>query len=172
MKMSVFTVFWGVFFILLGFTMILKAFGIDLPFFRIALAVLLIFVGIKMLVPGAWPAKSTGRTTMFAESEIKGSDIDGEYSVIFGSNKIDLTEAGYTETKIIKIDAVFGSSEVKINPEIPLKIKGNAVFGEVSMPNTRSVVFGGGDYESESYDKNSPHLYIEANAVFGAVQIK
>ncbi|MFW6211008.1 MAG: hypothetical protein ACOC4H_02695 [bacterium] len=53
-----------------------------------------------------------------------------------------------------------------------MKIKGNAVFGEVSMPNSRSVVFGGGDYESESYDKNSPHHYIEANAVFGAVQIK
>ncbi|MFW6211007.1 MAG: MarC family protein [bacterium] len=78
MRMSVFTVFWGVFFILLGFTMILKAFGIDIPFFRIVMAVLLIFVGIKMLVPGSWPGKSIGRTTMFAESEIKGSNIDGE----------------------------------------------------------------------------------------------
>ncbi|HDT15287.1 MAG TPA: hypothetical protein ENN55_03665 [Firmicutes bacterium] len=172
MKMSVFTIFWGVFFILLGLTMILKAFGIDIPFFRIALAVLLIFVGIKILLPGSWPGKSTGKTTMFAESEIRGSDIDGEYSVVLGSSKIDLTEVNPAETKKIKIEVVFGSSEVKIDPKTSLKITGNAVFGEVSMPGTRSVAFGSGTYESETYDKNRDYLHIDATAVFGSVQIK
>ena len=168
---------WGSFFVLLGLSIILKAFGINFPFFRLAVACLIIFIGLKILLPGKFggfvPPQQTGRETMFAESVISGADVKGDYNVVFGSNKMDLTGIELKdETVKIKLDTVFAGAEVKIDPKKPVRITATAVFGGVSMPNGAAAAFGTGTYTTESYKEGQPHIAIEVNAVFGGVEIR
>lgn len=179
MKMNLWTLFVGAFFILLGTSIVLKAFGLNVPFFRIAFAALIIFIGIKILLPGktgTWCGNitsTTGRETMFGESKIEGPEISGEYSVVFGANKMDLTKVELkNKTITIKIDVVFGGAEVKIDTVKPVRIVASAVFGGVTLPNGNAAAFGTNIYQSQSYKEGSPHILIEANSVFGGIEIK
>lgn len=180
MRMNIWTLFVGAFFILLGTSIILKSFGINIPFFRFAFAALVIFIGVKILFPGKGGnfcgtvvGTATGRETIFGESKIEGNGISGDYSVVFGANKMDLTKIDVKEkTVTVKVDAVFGGSEVKVDTNMPLKITASAVFGGVTLPNGNAAAFGTNVYQSASYKEGSPHLHIEANAVFGGIEIK
>jgi hypothetical protein len=179
MKMNIWTLFVGGFFIVLGADIILKSFGINIHFFRFAFAALVIFIGIRILIPGKGGmccgnvTSTTGRETMFAESRIDGSDIAGEYSVIFGANKMDLTKVEVKgQTVKIKIDVVFGGAEVKLDTAKPIRIVASAVFGGVTLPNGNAAAFGTNIYQSPSYKEGSPHILIEANSVFGGIEIK
>lgn len=175
--MHFWTAIWGSFFVLLGLSMILKAFGVNFPFFRLAVACLIIFIGLKILLPGKFggftPPQQTGRETMFAESVLSGPDVKGEYSVVFGSSKMDLTGIELKdETVKIKLDTVFAGSEIKIDTKKPVKITATAVFGGVSLPNGAAAAFGTGVYTSDTYKEGQPHIQIEVNAVFGGVEIR
>lgn len=176
--MHFWTAIWGSFFVLLGLSMILKSFGFNFPFFRLAVACLIIFIGLKILLPGKFggfvpPQGQTGRETMFAESVIAGADVKGDYSVVFGSSKMDLTGIELKdETVKIKVDTIFAGSEIKIDTKKPVKITASAVFGGISMPNGAAAAFGTGVYNSDSYKEGQPHILIEVNAVFGGVEIR
>ena len=179
MKMNLWTLFAGAFFVLMGTSIILKSFGINIPFFRFAFAALVIFIGIRILIPGkagsccSGISSATGRETMFAESTIEGPEISGEYSVIFGANKMDLTKVELKDQTVkIKIDVVFGGAEVKLDTTKPVKIVASAVFGGVTLPNGNAAAFGTNIYQSQSYKEGSPHILIEANSVFGGIEIK
>lgn len=180
MKMNIWTLFVGAFFVLLGTSIILKGFGINIPFFRFAFAALVIFIGVKIIFPGAGGSfcggvisSTTGKETMFAESKIGGTDVAGTYSVVFGANKMDLTKVEIKDkTVTVKIDVVFGGSEVKVDTNMPLKIVASAVFGGVTLPNGNAAAFGTNVYQSQSYKEGAPHLLIEANSVFGGIEIK
>jgi hypothetical protein len=168
MKMNIWTLFVGAFFVLLGTSIILKAFGLNIPFFRFAFAALVIFIGVKILFPGQTgsfcggiAAGSTGRETMFSESKIEGNAVSGTYSVVFGSNKMDLSKVEIKDkTVTVKIDVVFGGSEVKVDTAMPLRIVASAVFGGVSLPNGNAAAFGTNTYQSQSYKEGEPHLLI------------
>jgi len=174
--MPFWTILWGTLFILIGTAMILKAFGVNIPLFKIAFAFFFIFIGIKILIPGKWIGcnqSSTGRDTLFAESIISGPDVSGKYSVVFGSNKIDLTGLEIKEEDVkINVDVVFGASEIRVDSKKPVKISSSAVFGAIEMPGGNASVFGTSSYTSDSYKEGEPHILIGANVVFGAIEIK
>jgi hypothetical protein len=178
MKMHLWTLFWGAFFILLGISIVLKAFGLYVPFFRIAFAVLIIFIGIRILFPGALGRccdfkATTGRDTMFGESRIEGQEVSGDYNVVFGSNKMDLTKIEVKDQTVrIKIDVVFGGAEIKLDTSKPVRIVGSAAFGGITLPNGNAAAFGTSVYQSPSYKEGAPHILIEANSVFGGIEIK
>jgi hypothetical protein len=179
MKMNIWTLFSGCFIVLVGVSIILRGFGINIHFFRFAFAALIIFIGIRMIFPGKpWNcsgniSSTTGRETMFAESNISGADLSGEYSVIFGANKMDLTRVEVKDQTVkIKIDVVFGGAEVKVDTLKPIRIVASAVFGGVTLPNGNAAAFGTNIYQSQSYKEGSPHILIEANSVFGGIEIK
>ncbi len=175
MKMHLWSLFWGVFFILIGISVMLKAFGIILPLFRILFAVFIIFVGISIMFPGVFKKccgiSQTGRETMFSESNIEGNNISGEYSTIFGSSNIDLTQITPGSPKI-ELNAIFGGVKVKIDRTKPCRIKGNAAFGGVMLPNGNTAAFGTTIYQTDSYKEGSPAIEVEANAVFGGIEIR
>jgi len=179
MKMNIWTLFAGCFIVLVGVSIILKGVGINIHFFRFAFAALIIFIGIRMIFPGrSWNncgnvRSATGRETMFAESNIRGADVSGEYSVVFGSNKMDLTKVEVKDQPVrVKLDVVFGGAEVKVDTTKPVRIVASAVFGGITLPNGNSAAFGTNIYQSPSYKEGSPHLLIEANSVFGGIEIK
>ena len=179
MKMSFWTIVWGSFFVLLGISIILKTFGVDLPIFRIALALFVIWVGVRILIPGKrffeWCniSSQTGRETVFAESKISGQDVGGDYKVVFGAHELDLTQAVVSDNaNNIRVHVVFGSSKIKIDRTKPIKISGNTAFGGIKFPNGNSVAFGRIDYTSDSYKPEAAHLSVDVDVVFGSVEIE
>jgi hypothetical protein len=174
--MHLWPVFWGVFFILVGLNILLKTFfHFDLPFFKVAFGLLIIFMGISVMFPSKWHdefgAKTDGHATMFARQEIGGAAVPHEHSVVFGSAKIDLTKLEVNETVKIKVDTVFGSTEIKIDPMKPLKISGNSAFGGIQMPDGNSTAFGAINYRTDSYKEGQPYISLEVNTVFGGTEI-
>ena len=178
MRMHIWSLFVGLFFVCWGASMILRAFGIYFPLGKIAFAALFIFIGIPILFPGRFMkhccggVSQSGKDTMFSENYISGKDISGQYTV-FGSNKLDLTQVELKgETIKIKIDVVFGGAEVKIDQAKPVRIIASSAFGGVSLPNGNAAAFGTNIYQTPSYKEDAPHILIEANAVFGGIEIK
>lgn len=165
--------FWGIVLILLGLSLIIKViFNINLPIFRIGFAVLIIYVGIKILVGGRLCCFDNN-FPVFNDTSVELKDLkNNEYNVIFGKGVIDLSKASIQDKKIdIKINTVFGEGIVKINPELPIKIFVNSAFAEARMPDGNRISFGNYTYTSKTFKEDAKHLKINASVVFGSLKI-
>jgi predicted membrane protein len=170
--------FIGAFFLLLGLSIILKAvFKIDLPVFRVLLALFLIWLGVKLLFntgehPFAWKAEpfKDKHTAVFTEGDFRWNS-NGEkhsaYSVVFGDAKVDLTEAAGPDP--VDVSTVFGNMDVFLDAKKLTLVRANSVFGEISMPDGQTVNFG--SMQARSPDQSGePKLKIHAHCVFGGIR--
>jgi hypothetical protein len=167
--------FWGLVLIFIGLAIIFRV-VFDVNLFRIIIAVLIILFGIRILVGKNWMPDRSGRKrdTIFSDRNYNEIPKDKtEYNVIFGKSVYDFTGQDSTvrEPVRIKINVVFGAAVIKINPDMPVRIKSEAVFGGSRMPDGNTVAFGSINYSTRSFSENTPHLYIESNVVFGGIEI-
>ncbi|MDP4187273.1 MAG: hypothetical protein Q8905_04450 [Bacteroidota bacterium] len=178
MKMGV-GIFWGIFFILLGLGIVIKIiFHVDIPVFKIFIALFLIYVGIKMLVGNPFHChnhfySSNKNDVIFEDTQVAGDSIENaEHNVIFGSAIFDLQN---TEIKknpsVFTLHTVFGKSVVKLKKGTPLKVEVNTAFAGVNLPNGNTTVLGNSKYVSDSLDVNKNYLFIKADVVFGGLDI-
>ncbi len=175
--MSWWSVFWGLFFVLLGVSIFLKVFGVDLPVFRIFAAILVIGLGVKLLMPGTWRscqwARSSENETIFAESKFAGSGAAGNHRVIFGSTELDLRDVQIADKDVeFSYDVVFGALKIKVDPNKPIRVVGDAVFAGISLPNGNSSAFGHVTYSSPSFKESEPSIKVTVKTVFGGVEVE
>lgn len=164
--------FWGTFLILLGIVIILKVlFHIDIPLFRIFFAVLLIYFGIRLLLGGGWCRP--WHAVPFPETTVSAAGAGGnEYHVLFGRGVIDLTGVPVDQGTVRKkIDTVFGSSVVKIDPSMPVLITVHSAFAGARMPDGNVISFGQYTYRSPAYKDGANALIADASVVFGELSI-
>ncbi len=176
MKMGA-ALFWGVLLILIGIGIVIRVvFNINFPVVKFVIAFSLIFIGIKLLVGKSnfWHDCTDKDTTVFSESKIHGVEENfKEYNVIFGSSIIDLRDIDLSKgSKDIRINTIFGSTYLKINEATPIKIKADAAFSSAKLPNGNTAAFGTGRYESESFSKDTNHIYIRGDVVFGSFEVR
>ncbi|MDA3953567.1 MAG: LiaF-related protein [Bacteroidales bacterium] len=169
--------FWGILLILIGLGIVIRVvFNINFPVVKFVIAFFFILIGIKILFGSFnfWHCNSGGDTTIFSESNIDGQKEEfKEYNVIFGSSVIDLRNIDLTEgSKEIVINSIFGSTVLKIDKETPVKIKSDVVFASSKMPNEEVSAFGNGRYESDNFNRDTNHVYIKADIVFGELKLK
>ncbi|WP_408956271.1 hypothetical protein [Natroniella sp. ANB-PHB2] len=164
--------FWGVLLILFGISSILKSFNIHLPFFRIIFSLFFIYLGLTILLGG--PIFRTDKNTvLFGERRIAVTDeIDKEYNVIFSSGEIDLSNLELENNKRLEINTIFGSSVIKVNPNTPIRIVASSAFASIRMPDGDNVVFGESTYHSKGFEEKNNYIEIEANVVFGSLDIE
>jgi len=158
MKMVLFSnLFWGIIIVLFGISVILKAMGViqSVPLFRIFIAVILIFWGINMLIGFHGTPKSANRGKVHISS-----GTGSEFSVVFSSGTVDLTNREFRDGENIEVTAVFGSNFVTLPRDYHFHINPTAVFGSVRIPSKMGAKNG------------LPTVYIEANAVFGRVEFE
>jgi hypothetical protein len=169
----------GTFFLLLGVSILLRAFfGWNIPLVRTACALLLIYLGVRMLVGGSWRSHEMSGGWSVHESDRvifdRGDfrfdkDARNHYSTIFGSSTIDLTQVpADAKDAAVHIETVFGETKVLIDPKIPITIRVSAAFGEARMPNGDMVAFGTQTYRTP--DKAEPQIRIRGNVVFGSLR--
>jgi len=171
--------FWGLIFIALGTLLVIKhVFGIHLPIFKILIGLGLIYIGCRIIFGsfhlGVSPVK-TENLAIFAESQFSYSSVGGknDYQAIFGSADLDLSQVDLSQQDVkINLGAVFGHLTVLVDPGTPLVVKANSAFGKVRLPSKDRINFGEYTYESQN-SKTAPHkLILEANAVFGDLEIR
>lgn len=170
--------FWGLFLIIIGLSLILKVvFHIDFPVGKLLIAFVFIYLGIKILFGnfGVTMFKTGPQDVAFGEGSFKEViEPAKEYHVVFGKGNFDfrnihLPDSGHVETKI---STVFGGTEIILNPNTPVRIKADAAFSGTQLPNGNSAVFGTVNYESENFDENKPYLLLKTEVVFGGVDIR
>jgi predicted membrane protein len=168
--------FWGIVLILIGLSIIFRiAFGISL--FRIIVAVVIIAIGIRILVGhhGIFSFRTSNNDVLFGEhTYTEAPKRDTEYNTIFSNGVYDFRNVTFENNKPIKIkvNTIFGRSVIKVNRDTPVKVKADAVFGSATMPNGNSVAFGTNYHTSENFNDSTSYLYIKADVVFGAVEIR
>jgi len=161
--------FWGVLLILLGLSVILNILlGIHIPIFRIFFALMLIYFGCRLLIGRSF----CGRHHAWEPGSAAAVNPGNENNVVFGKRIIDLTGVSLANEAVNKkIDTAFGSTTIKIDPKMPVIINVSSVFGGAHMPDDNVIAFGKYTYRSESFKDKSNALVVEANVVFGELNI-
>lgn len=164
-------IFWGSLLVLWGVSMILSAlFHINIPFFRIAFALIVIWFGIRLLVGGK--CCKSGHSAVFTGAEFKADANKREYNAVFGNAVVDFSgiklEGDVTKAGV---NAVFGSAQVKVGSKVPVRIRANSVFGNVRLPDGNAVAFGDRKWENRAPKAGEKVLEVEVNAVFGQVEV-
>ena len=145
--------------------------------FRVLIAVFLILIGIKILVgnKGIFNFSSVKNDVIFGEKSYSGTPNNKtEYNVMFGKSVFDFRDIEFKDEKPIrlKINTIFGAAEIKINENSPVKIKVDAAFAGAKMPDGNTVAFGSSQFVSDTFDVSRNYLFIDANVVFGGVEVK
>lgn len=172
MKMGPGLIF-GVIIILVGLSILFK----DFPFFRLIFGVLIILWGVSIIAGGFhhkwhWWNREPNNV-IFGESNFKSAGDAKEYNVVFGKSNYDFRDIVLPENgKEIEVHTVFGSSDIWINKNTPVKIIANSAFGEAQMPNGNSSAFGTINYSNSAYRADSACLFLKIDVVFGAVKVK
>lgn len=162
------SLFWGVMLLLLGASMILRAvFNLDIPVFRIIFALVIIYFGVKLLI-GRHAFKSSDNYTMFRNTSSKISDLGEDYSIIFGKSNIDLTQVDLsTSVQKTSVDIIFGSANILIDPDIPMKINISTIFADCKLPQRNINFFGDSEYKTPSYVAGENFLELNIDVIFG-----
>jgi predicted membrane protein len=168
-------IFWGIFFLILGVTIILKTFfNINIPLFRIIFALFFIWIGIKILIGGPI-FKSNKNGVVFGEARIDAGDINqskDEYSIVFGRGTIDLTKIELDKiNNEININTIFAYSMIKLNSEIPAVINVDSAFARAKFPDETETSFGSYTYKTKSFNEEKPYFKIKVDLIFGALDI-
>jgi predicted membrane protein len=165
-------VFWGVFLILIGLVIVIRViFGIHIPLFKIAFSLFLIYLGVSVLVGGS-RLKRSDNTVIFNDASFENVKPYANYDIVFGRSTIDLTKVELAD-KItrVKVNTVFGSSVVKINPELPVIVKVTSAFAAARFPDGNQIALGNYIYKTGKFSTQKNFLEIEANVVFGEMDI-
>jgi hypothetical protein len=177
MKMGI-GLFIGVLIILLGVGIIVNViFHIHLPIFKILFGLFLIYIGLRIIF-GSWISfpsfQGNSGNAVFHERTYRGLPRDSkEYNAVFGKAVVDLRGIDLKEkVTTIKINAIFGGAEVLLSESTPVRIKADAVFGGIQLPDNISGAFGTSTYQSKNFDENKNYLVIEGTSVFGGIVIR
>ena len=154
--------FWGVLVLLFGLSIIFKAiFGFTFPIMKPLLGAFFIYLGIMMI----FNIRHGAHFTRWGDSHVKISHPARQYSVVFGNGTIDLSQMEMPKKPIrVKLNTVFGQSDITLNKKIPTRIRLNSIFSEAQLPYEDLEQTG-----SDSYQMGDEKalLNLEINVVFG-----
>ncbi len=165
-------VFWGVVLVLFGLSIIVKVvFNIHFPFFRILVALIIMYFGLRVLMGGTC-IRTHRNTVLFNEANVTATDSKNDCNILFGKGTIDLTSAELAaKNSRVRVNTVFGSGTIRISPDVPTLIEVNSAFAGSRMPDGNSIAFGKYVYKNKLYGETGKNLKVDANVVFGSLDI-
>jgi hypothetical protein len=175
-------IFWGAILILLGISVIINiVFHIHVPLFRIILALILIYAGVRVLIGGNWGSgrccsMKSANAAIFSDTGFKKNTGD-EYTIAFGKGTIDAGEifSGDTGRTVTKLNTIFGHSRVIIPKTLPVLVRVNSAFSGVRMPDGSLSAFGQTVYKNDAARTTTDMItirHIELNVVFGGCEVE
>ncbi|MCD6329618.1 MAG: hypothetical protein J7M10_04580 [Candidatus Cloacimonetes bacterium] len=164
--------FWGAVIILFGLSIILNAvFNIKIPVFSIIIALIFIYIGLKILF-GSFGIKASKNTVVFSSSDLKSANKNEEYNIIFGRGSIDLSEVELDDEHLnYEVNVIFGKGDVLIDPNKPVIVKVSSVFSSAHLPDGNVAAIGNNSYVSPGYVKGKKYISVNTDVVFGELNI-
>lgn len=173
--------FWGIAIITVGVIVLLNAvFGFNLPIFRILIGVLLVYWGLKILFGSYSVTSKVGFTKVVTDTEVIFSKGDlrfaphqskNEFATVFGSSTLDLSGLTEIPAQEIEYNVVFGESELILPRGLPTIVRSTSVLGNTTASVNDQNLVGKVEYKNSLYQAGQPALVVEANTVFGKLQI-
>ena len=166
------SIFFGILLVLFGLSLILKViFNIDIPLARVAIALFLIYLGVRLFIGKDFtlmPRHINENTIVFGQRTINQVEDDMEYNVVFGKGIFDIRNVHPADSHeiYIRLNTIFGSSDILYNDTVPLRIKSTSAFAGTKLPNGNTEAFGTFEFNTDSSDRK-PLVRIETNTVFG-----
>lgn len=161
----------GLLLVIAGILFILKnTLNINIPITRIVFGVLIILFGLNVLFGGSIARGE--KELIFSSGTLVYEQNKHDYTIIFGSGVVDLsniTSENYTGP--IEVSTIFGSTVLKVNPDVPMNIEINTVFGSTKTPENEINFFGDSSYTTGGNGSETLPLRIETNTVFGELKI-
>lgn len=116
--------------------------------------------GIKESIEKLDDKKREYLTVSFKEQKIsKSGDFKGaNLDAVFGSLKLDLTDAKLGKETIIKASSIFAGINITVPEDVEVKIKTTPIFGGVS--------------NTHKNNSSKKIIYIDAICVFGGIEIQ
>jgi predicted membrane protein len=164
--------------------MLLLNYQVDfrINFWGLVIPIILIFIGVRILFQGAFHKRvhiNEGFTSG-VEGQNYTNTVKPEYTAVFSSNRIHITEEFYKTS----ISAIFGSIVLDLRDAIingDCEINVQAIFGgvDIFLPQNVKVkinnvpIFGGVSNKYSQYaDPTAPTVYINSTSMFGGIDIK
>jgi hypothetical protein len=174
MKSSSMTMIFGIVMILWGLSIILKAFfDIDIPIIKPAIALLLIYIGISLITKPKMTVHCFTDVEEWNESCDCHSQANKEntHNFVFSSGTLDLNQLppDLAKPAHLSLNVVFGSGQLVLNPQIPTTLCIKSAFGQTTLPDKSTAVFGSQMYYSQP--GKEPQLHIHAQVVFGNLTV-
>ena len=159
----------GIILLIFGTVLLLaNILGIKINFFRLFPGVILVILGIVVLF-GQFSSRDE---VVFDQKKIDINESFQEKSIIFAEGIIDLNDLTDLEmTRKIKINVIFGSGKLVLNPKIPAVIHSTSVFAHSELPGNSVSFIGSAEYRTGGIEAGQPFLDIEINAIFGQLKI-
>lgn len=159
--------FWPLLFILAGVAILFNViFNFHISISKLIFAVVLIYIGYSILSG----RKNEKTAAVFSEKKIN-SDKTRNYSYVFGSGDIDLTDIYLNgEDLKVKADVVFGTGRIRLKRSIPAVVRIESFFASVNYMGENTVL-GEKTFKTPSYVEGEPCLYLSVSTVFGSVYI-
>jgi len=159
----------GVVLLIIGVIFLLSnVLGIRINLFRLFPGTILLILGIFIL----FGQFGGDHEVIFDSKKIDISEPFNEKNIIFAEGAIDLNDIRELKnTRKVKINVIFGSGKIILNPEIPSVINGSTVFGSMELPNHTVNFMGSAEYRTDNIKIENPFLDIEANAIFGHLKV-
>lgn len=163
--------------LVIGVALLLSARGIiDFStILKLVFPAILVIIGLSLILKnflkkaekndGMAVAGASGKEYLatFSGQDVKfdGEVFEGaELSAVFGGVKCDIRNAIIEKDVVINASAVFGGVTVLVPEGVNVKIKSSALFGGVS------------DAKKRPYTDGATTIYVNADAMFGGVDIK
>lgn len=157
----------------------------DFSFWKLIIPAILIFIGIRIMFQGAFRRRihfdeNYDMNGGAAQGEGFGGYAKSDYSAVFSSNHIHVTEPFYSTN----LSAVFGAIVLDLRDAVitgDCEINASAVFGGIDIYLPRGVrvkinnvpVFGGvGNKYVQSSDPAAPTVYLNSTCMFGGIDLK
>lgn len=162
--------FGAIYLIMAGITLLLaNILKVHFSVFMVLLAEAMILAGAFILTRGNVQknAAAQGReqTVLFTNVNLVGTPGVTKYTVLFSSAVIELP---YTPPPMVEVNSLFSSVKVVRSPGHTTRVRLTAAFGAAQMPGQQVSGFG----NREHVMGEGPAVYLEANAVFGSVDVE
>ena len=159
----------GIILLVLGIILLLVNFlGIKVNFYRLFPGVILLIIGIVVLF-GQFGGE---HEVIFDRKKIDLNEPFGEKNIIFAEGILDLSGLKSLDSQQkIKINVIFGSGKLILNPEIPSIIKASSVFSSLQLPGRTINFLGSTEYRIGDIQPDKPYLDIEADVIFGQLRV-
>ncbi|MDP8231085.1 MAG: LiaF-related protein [Candidatus Zophobacter franzmannii] len=163
--------YWGAVLVLIGLGYIYNTIAEkNLPVFKIAFGIIVLTIGIQIIYSTISPNKTN--FVMFKGSKVNHTSA-GDYSVVFGSTVIDLTNVDLTQGDVVKtVEVVFGGADVYIPRDVPIEIKSETVLGSTESPFGNSSGFGDRKFTQGAKSDTLGTLVIKSECVFGSISFR